>query len=136
MVVFASVTNRYDYDALGQRVAGTDGLGNATVYAYDEAGRLLSTTDPAGFATTCAYDAAGRLSVIGIPGSTVTYVYTPDSLDAGYSVLTPSNAVLTRTLTRDPQRRGLILSVSNLLIIGGIRNENLMKLAGSFQTAI
>ena len=33
VVDFASVTNRYDYDALGQRVAGTDGLGNVTAYA-------------------------------------------------------------------------------------------------------
>ena len=312
VVDFASVTNRFDYDALGQRMSGTDGLGNATVYAYDAAGRLLSTTDPAGFTTSYAYDAAGRriattdalgntvftdydaagrvvaesgatypvlkgydaygrwtslkttrdsatwdetrwtydeasgvqtaktyadgsvvrhdydeegrptrttwargawfenrydewgqivavshddptintsksyddfgqlvsssnnaatyryayddrglvtnelavisgitntivrdfddygrpsrlriadsdydqtydydnkgrLSVIGIPGSTVTYAYTPDSLDAGYSVLTSSNAVLTRALYRDPQRRGLILSVSNLV---------------------
>ena len=310
VVDFASVTNRYDYDALGQRIAGTDGLGNVTVYAYDEAGRLLSTTDPAGFATSCAYDAAGRriavtdalgntvrtdydaadrvvaesgatypvrkgydaygrwtslrttrdgatwdetqwtydeasgvqtaktyadgsvvrrnydedgrptrttwargawfenhydewgqivavthddptidaemsydafgrlvsssnnaaayrythddrglvtnelaviggvtnvivrdfddygrpsrlriadsdydqsfayddagrLATIGIPGSTVTYAYTPDSLDAGHSVLTPSNAVLTRALARDPLRRGLITVVSN-----------------------
>ena len=58
---------------------------------------------------------ARRVFKPGIPGSTVTYAYTPDSLDAGYSVLTPSNAVLTRALFRDPQRRGLILSVSNLV---------------------
>jgi len=35
VVDFTSVTNRYDYDALGQRIAGTDGLGNVTVYAYE-----------------------------------------------------------------------------------------------------
>ena len=61
VVDFASVTNRFEYDVLGQRVAETDGLGNVTIYDYDAAGHLLSTTDPAGFATAFVYDAAGRL---------------------------------------------------------------------------
>ena len=57
----------------------------------------------------------GRLIGIGLPDAEVTYAYTPDSLDAGYSVLTSSNAILSRVLYRDPQRRGLIASVSNLV---------------------
>ena len=60
VVDFATVTNRFSHDALGRRVAATDGRGNATSYVYDPFGRVLSTTDPAGFTTSFAYDEAGR----------------------------------------------------------------------------
>jgi len=110
---------RYAYDDRGlvtNELAVIGGVTNTIVRDFDVYGRLsrLRIAD-SDYDQTYAYDDAGRLSVIGIPGSTVTYAYTPDSLDAGYSVLTPSNAVLTRALFRDPQRRGLILSVSNLV---------------------
>jgi len=107
---------RDDRGLITNELAVIGGITNVIVRDFDDYGRLsrLRIAD-SDYDQTYAYDDAGRLSVIGIPGSTVTYAYTPDSLDAGYSVLTPSNAVLTRTLFRDPQRRGLILSVSNLV---------------------
>ena len=114
-----AATYRYATDDRGlvtNELAVIGGVTNVIVRDFDDYGRLsrLRIAD-SDYDQTYDYDSAGRLSVIGIPGSTVTYAYTPDSFDAGYSVLTPSNAVLTRTLYRDPQRRGLILSVSNLV---------------------
>lgn len=105
-----------DRGLVTNELAVIGGVTNVIVRDFDDYGRpsRLRIAD-SDYDQTYAYDDAGRLSVIGIPGSTVTYAYTPDSLDAGYSVLTPSNAVLTRALFRDPQRRGLILSVSNLV---------------------
>ena len=110
---------RYTHDDRGlvtNEWAAIGGVTNTIVRDFDDYGRpsRLRIAD-SDYDQTYAYDDLGRLSVIGIPGSTVTYAYTPDSLDAGYSVLTPSNAVLIRALYRDPQRRGLILSVSNLV---------------------
>ena len=110
---------RFAYDDRGlvtNEFTVIGGVTNTIIRDFDDYGRpsRLRIAD-SDYDQTYAYDDAGRLSGIGIPGSTVTYAYTPDSLDAGYSVLTPSNAVLTRALFRDPQRRGLILSVSNLV---------------------
>ena len=110
---------RYAYDDRGlvtNELAVIGGVTNTIMRDFDDYGRpsRLRIAD-SDYDQTYAYDNKGRLSVIGIPGSTVTYAYTPDSLDAGYSVLTSSNAVLTRALYRDLQRRGLILSVSNLV---------------------
>ena len=114
-----AATYLYAYDDRGlvtNELAVIGGITNVIVRDFDDYGRpsRLRIAD-SDYDQTYAYDSAGRLSVIGIPGSTVTYAYTPDSLDAGYSVLTPSNAVLTRALTRDPLRRRLITSVSNLV---------------------
>ena len=110
---------RYAYDILGHatnEVAVIAGVTNTIIRDYDTYGRQIRLRiADSDYDQSFAYDNLGRLSAIGIPGSTVTYAYTPDSLDAGYFVLTPSNAVLTRALFRDPQRRGLILSVSNLM---------------------
>ena len=109
----------YAHDDRGlvtNELAVIGGVTNVIVRDFDDYGRpsRLRIAD-SDYDQTYDYDDKGRLSVIGIPGSTVTYAYTPDSLDAGHSVLTPSNAVLTRALYRDPQRRSLILSVSNLV---------------------
>ena len=110
---------RYALDLLGHvtnELAVIDGITNTIIRDYDAFGRQsrLRIAD-SDYDESFSYDDLGRISAIGISGSTVTYAYTPDSLDAGYSVLTPSNAVLTRALTRDPLRRGLILSASNLV---------------------
>ena len=110
---------RYALDLLGHatnELAVIAGVTNTIIRDYDAFGRQtrlrISDSD---YDESFTYDDLGRLSVIGIPGSTVTYAYTPDSLDAGYSVLMPSNAVLTRVLIRNPRRRDLIASVSNLV---------------------
>ena len=110
---------RYALDLLGHatnEVVVIAGATNTILRHYDALGRQtrLQITD-SDYDESFVYDNYGRLSVIGNPGSIITYAYTPDSRDSGYSVLTPSNAVLTRALTRDPLRRGLIASVSNLV---------------------
>ena len=113
----SAASYRYALDLLGHvtnEVAVIGGVTNTILRDYDTLGRptRLRIAD-SDYDQSFAYDSLGRLSIVGIPGSTVTYAYTPDSLDAGYSVLTTSNAVLTRALTRDPLRRGLITVVSN-----------------------
>ena len=60
MVDFASVTNRFDHDAFGQRTSATDGRGNTTDFVYSREGLLLSRIDAATNATHFVYDAAGR----------------------------------------------------------------------------
>lgn len=42
VVDFATVTNRFSHDALGRRVAATDGRGNAVHTDYDAAGRVVA----------------------------------------------------------------------------------------------
>ena len=110
-------SHRYALDATGRathEVIDVDGVSVELVRDFDAFGRpvrlRIAGTD---YDRTYSYDERGRLSGVGLPGATVSYAYTPDSLDAGHSVLTASNAVLTRALTRDPLRPSLILSVSN-----------------------
>ena len=120
---------RYALDLFGHatnEVAVIAGVTNTIIRDYDSLGRQtrlrIANSD---YDESFAYDGHGRLFVIGIPGSTVTYAYTPDSLDAGCSVFTPSNAVLTRDLSHDPLRRGLITSVSN--IVNGVDSGSSFK---------
>ena len=110
---------RYSLDLLGHatnEVTVIVGVTNTILRDYDSFGRQtrLRIAD-SGYDESFSYDNLGRLSFIGIPDATVTHFYTPDSLDAGYSILTSSNTILTRALTRDPLRRGLIISASNLV---------------------
>ena len=110
---------RYSLDLLGHatnEVSVIAGATNMILRNYDAFGRQsrLRVAD-ADYDEKFAYDHLGRLSGIDISGVTITYAYTPDSLNAGYSVLSTSNMVLTRALFRDPLRRGLVSSVSNLV---------------------
>ena len=76
VVDFASVTNRYAYDALGQRTSATDGRGNTTDFVYSHEGLLLSRTDAATNATHFVYDAAGRnIATIDALGHTTHVAY-------------------------------------------------------------
>ena len=59
-VTFASVTNHFEFDALGQRISATNGRGNTTSYSYDANGGLSSIADAAGNTTAFIHDAAGR----------------------------------------------------------------------------
>ena len=101
-----AVTETYDYDMLGNRVATTDALGGTIYKAYDPFGRVvaewgvtypvrhaydthgrrtsLSTTRDGAIwdTTTWAYDHATGLCTnkTYADGSTVAYTYTPDNL--------------------------------------------------------
>jgi len=52
----------YSYDAQGNKISETDGLGGTQTWRYDAYGRVQRYTDLGGFATTSSYDAYGRLS--------------------------------------------------------------------------
>ena len=65
----------YGYDALGQRLSMTDGIG-ASAYEYDALGQIISAKDSAGQTITYAYDGRGNITEIGYPdGTKVTYTY-------------------------------------------------------------
>ena len=65
----------YGYDALGNRLSMTDGIGNAE-YLYDALGRATSVKDSAGQTVTYAYDERGNVTAIGYPdGTAVAYEY-------------------------------------------------------------
>ena len=75
-VSVSAVTNVYAYDALGRRIAKTDGRGNVTRTEYDAAGRQSATFDGAGGRTAYAYDAFGQLGAVTNPvGDAVAYEY-------------------------------------------------------------
>jgi RHS repeat-associated protein len=110
---------RYALDCLGHatnEISVIDGVTNKIIRDFDNLGRQthlrVANLD---YDQSFSYDEFGRLAVVDLPRATVTYDYTPDSLDAGHSILTSSNAVVTRTLIRDSLRPDLITSVSNLI---------------------
>ena len=91
-----STTTTYRYDALGQRLGETDGVGSAaarsTSAVYDAFGRVTQTTDGNGNVVTYAYDALGRQVsssqvVQGVTRSTQT------TYDAFGHVLTQTDAL-------------------------------------------
>ena len=122
----AAATYNYTYDDVGlvtNELANIDGVEKTILREYDAFGRQTRIRIAgSAFDQTYTYDAFGRLSGIGIPDASIAYAYTSDSFDAGYTINTASNAVLTRALFRDPQRRGLILSVSNL--VNGVDSDS------------
>ncbi|MFZ2095373.1 MAG: SBBP repeat-containing protein, partial [Anaerolineales bacterium] len=71
-------TVTYTYNALGWRMAMTDGVGS-TGWQYDPLGRITAVTDPFDSEINYAYDASGNRTEIIYPDQkTVTYLY--DSL--------------------------------------------------------
>ena len=76
----------YDYNATGDLVSATDGVGATTSYAYGDAahpGEVTSVTDPDGRVSTVAHDGFGDLASQSLsPSSGVTrtaeYVYDGD----------------------------------------------------------
>ena len=59
-----AITNTFDYDALGRKIAVTDGRGNTTFTVYNSLGLVSHTEDAASNRTTYAYDALGRRTEI------------------------------------------------------------------------
>ncbi|PJA42598.1 MAG: hypothetical protein CO182_01520, partial [Lysobacterales bacterium CG_4_9_14_3_um_filter_62_6] len=54
-------TTRYQYDALGQKIAQTDALNRTTRWTYDGGGRVSSRTLPDGSHEDFLWDAIGNL---------------------------------------------------------------------------
>jgi YD repeat-containing protein len=68
------VSVSFTYDAAGQRLSMSDGLGS-TFWIYDDLGRITSVTDPFDGTVGYSYDLTGnRLSETLAVGST-TYTY-------------------------------------------------------------
>ena len=117
-----SATLARELDAQG-RLAALAGRGGALVRALDAQGRLAalagrdgapspSAPSPA-YAQRYAYGADGRLAAISNAEAVVTYAYTPDGLDAGYTLALANEMTFTRTVVRDPFRRDLVARIEN-----------------------
>ena len=67
----------YTYDAFGNQLTRTDGLGNTVSYTYDPVyNRLTSMTDPSGNVTRFAYDShANPITITDARGNTTTLTY-------------------------------------------------------------
>jgi RHS repeat-associated protein len=63
---------RFAYDARGNVVAATDGLGNTATVERDGAGRPVATVSPGGLRTALVYDDRGRVVERRDPGGGVT----------------------------------------------------------------
>jgi RHS repeat-associated protein len=105
----------YANDTLGAVTNETTAIGTDThvlVRAYDRFHRLSTlTVDNA--PTHYGYDAESRLVAISNASFVAEYAYTSDGYDAGYSVTLTNGVVLSRELTRDQYRRGLIKTITN-----------------------
>ena len=105
----------YANDTLGAVTNETTAIGTDThvlVRAYDRLHRLSTlTVDNA--PTHYGYDAESRLVAISNASFVAEYAYTSDGYDAGYSVTLTNGVVLSRELTRDQYRRGLIKTITN-----------------------
>jgi RHS repeat-associated protein len=70
-----NLTTRFEYDAVGNRLAMTDALSTPTRYTYDPLNRVSATTNVSG-TTTTRYDAIGnRVAVTDALTHTTIYTY-------------------------------------------------------------
>ena len=117
-----SATLVRELDAQGRLVAlvGRDG---ALVRALDAQGRLVAlvgrdgapspSAPPPAYAQRYAYGADGRLAAVSNAEAVVTYAYTPDGRDAGYTLTLANGTAFARTVVRDPFRRDLVARIEN-----------------------
>ena len=121
-----------DYDAFSNEIAASNGVATAIfhrdakgdctndastvgnesktiVRAFDEYRRLMDMDG-----TIHAYDADGLLASVSNDLAVVEYSYTPDRLDAGYTLTLSNGVVFTRSLVRDAYRRSLVTGVESV----------------------
>ena len=81
---------------------------------YDDQSRLsrlaIAGTD---YEQNLGYADDGRLVIVSNSDAVVTYAYTPDCQDAGYTIRLANGNCFTRTVERDDYRRELVTIVSN-----------------------
>ena len=122
----------FDYDAFSNEIAASNGVATAIfhrdangdctndastvgnesktiVRAFDEYRRLKDMDG-----TIHAYEADGLLASISNDLAVVEYSYTPDRLDAGYTLTLSNGVVFTRSLVRDAYRRSLVTGISSV----------------------
>ncbi|MBF0284218.1 MAG: hypothetical protein HQL51_07145, partial [Magnetococcales bacterium] len=84
----AGQTTSRGYDAVGNPVAVSDPLGNASGYVFDALNRMIQSVDAAGGTTRFRYDAGDHLTGVTDPkGAETTYQY--DGLGRVTAVLSP-----------------------------------------------
>jgi len=86
--------------------------------SFDVFGRLTGVDD-----AIYAYTAEGLLGSVSNAITVVEYAYTPDRLDAGYTLTLSNGVVFTRSLARDVYRRSLVASVANT--VNGVTVESI-----------
>ncbi len=81
-----NVRTQYAYDAIGNRLSISDGLGHPTTFNYDTLSRVITTTDALNNRTTYTYNPVGQRTTLTDAKSQST-LYTYDSLDRLSSVV-------------------------------------------------
>jgi RHS repeat-associated protein len=105
----------YTSDMLGaatNEIASVGTNSHRLARQFDRFHRLLSMAID-GNPVFYGYDDENRLSIVSNDAFTVAYAYTPDGWDAGYSVTLTNGTILSRAVTRDPHRRGLVKTITN-----------------------
>ena len=83
--------------------------GKVIIRAFDEHRRLTEVDG-----TTYAYNSDGLLASVSNDIALVEYTYTPDLLDAGYTLTLSNGVVFTRSLVRDDSRRLLVTGIASV----------------------
>ena len=114
-------TANLDRDARGDCTNDTAAVGNETKTisrTYDAFRRLTGMGG-----TIYAYSSNGSLASISNAIAFVEYAYTPDRLDAGYSLTLSNGVTFARNLVRDDYRRSLVAGISS--VANGVGAGNL-----------
>lgn len=91
-----------------------DGDSISIIRAVDALNRPIALSMPAiGYEMARLYSTNGLLAAISNSDAIVTYLYAPDRLDSGYSILLAVGGVHIRESRRNPFRRELTASVTN-----------------------
>src|SRR5690242_7642596 len=98
------VGTAYTYNAAGQQLSVTNGVGDTTSYAYDALGRQVKLTYPDGTATATSYDGAGNpVTVSRLDASGTTLSTTSSAYDGDGNQLSATDALGNpSTFTYDP----------------------------------
>ncbi len=83
------------------------------VRGLDAFARQASLAVPDAPTVFLAYNQKGDVSVVSNEAFSVAYHFTPDGLNAGYTLTTAAGVYLRRTVARDAYRRSLITAVTN-----------------------
>ena len=112
--VASAVCSRADVGMATNEAAVVGGIARTLRRTVDGQGRLASFGLDGGYtAQTVSYREDGRIGSISNADVVVDYAYSDDGYDIGYTLSVAGGAVFTRTLTRDPHRRELVLNIAN-----------------------
>ena len=108
----------YSLAAVGMATNETEAVGTNSIFivrTLDAQDRLIGLSIPAfGYSLGYTYAEDGNIEKISNDIAVVDYSYTPDHLDAGYSLTLSNGVTFTRNLVRDGYRRSLVTDVSSV----------------------